>query len=76
MQHTWKCLLDKKSYPFYIIKHNLGIIPIHTHTDIHNRLIREGYSYVHQNIHHTEPFSIYYPQGPSIVKAYTEKNDT
>ena len=66
---TWKCPISDLTYPFYIIKHNLGVIPINNEEDLNNRLKREGCAVNETHITNQEEFSIYIPSGPRILKS-------
>ncbi len=66
---TWKCFISELTYPFYVIKNNLGVIPINNKEDLDNRLKREGCVFNETHITNKEEFSIYMPSGPRILKS-------
>lgn len=60
--------LTGSKYPFYVIKENMAIIPIHDESDLVGRLGREDIQYDSDTnrLYSTMSFSLYHPSGPSI----------
>lgn len=69
MSQYWKCYTTPFQYPFYIVKHNLGIIPIHDKYDLLNRAKREGHILHDEYVYSKHEFSLYMPSGPKMMKA-------
>ena len=69
----YKCNIDEIVYPFYIIKKNLGIIPIDEEYDLSNRLEREGYIFKNNELLGNEDFNVYIPTYSKIIKATSQK---
>lgn len=72
--HVLQCVEIYK-YPFYVIKEDLSIIPIHDETDLYKRLYCENIQYNSSNctLISDKKFSIYNPCGPVIHKSEIEK---
>ena len=62
----YKCNIEQIVYPFYIIKKNLGIIPIDEEYDLSNRLDREEYILNNTEITSYEDFTVYIPNQSKI----------
>ena len=73
MYNMYKCNIDEIVYPFYIIKKNLGIIPIDEEYDLSNRLEREGYIFKNNELLGNEDFNVYIPTYSKIIKATSQK---
>ena len=73
MYNMYKCNIEQIVYPFYIIKKNLGIIPIDEEYDLSNRLEREGYIFKNNELLGNEDFNVYIPTYSKIIKATSQK---
>ena len=73
MYNMYKCNIEHIVYPFYIIKKNLGIIPIDEEYDLSNRLEREGYIFKNNELLGNEDFNVYIPTYSKIIKATSQK---
>ena len=69
-EEKWQCSTGSK-YPFYVIKKNMAIIPIHDEGDLVERLTCEYIQYDSDKdiLYSDDFFSLYYPSGPSIKKS-------
>lgn len=69
---NWYTTRLPEIYPFYVIKWNMGIIPVHSRNDIVVRLIQEGIE-TNDNFDSmmsAREFSIYIPDGEKhLIKA-------
>ena len=68
--NLWRCQTGSK-YPFYVIKNNMGIIPIHNASDL-RRLEKENIQSDKNILFCEKSFCIYYPHGPHVQKATQE----
>lgn len=71
----YKCEVSY-TFPFFLIKENLCIIPIHSKEQLCSYIEREGMEIIYDYIYSNNKFSIYNSKGPIYIDSSQVEHDT